>query len=155
MAREYLALVDGAMIAGTRVEAAIGRHPVDRLRMAVTVAGRPAVSHVRVAKKFRAHTLVQVRLETGRTHQIRVHMAHIRHPVVGDPVYGGRLRLPKGASEELIARLRGFKRQALHATRLTLTHPESDEVMSWQADMPADMLALIEALTADTRAHQE
>jgi 23S rRNA pseudouridine1911/1915/1917 synthase len=149
MWREYVALVTGVMIAGTTIEAPIGRHRTERTRMAVTARGKPAVSHVRVLKKYRAHTLVQVRLESGRTHQIRVHMAHVKHPVVGDPVYGGRLGLPKGASEELRGRLRAFPRQALHAIKLGLAHPKTGEALQWAASVPRDMHDLMEALAAD------
>ena len=145
VSREYLALVQGELIAGGTVDEPIGRHPRDRKRMAVVHGGKSAVSHYRVEERFVGHTLLRVRLETGRTHQIRVHMAHIRHPIVGDPVYGGRLRLPPGAGDGLIATLRGFNRQALHATRLALAHPETGEEMEWEAGPPADMLALLAA----------
>lgn len=151
MGREYVALVSGVLIAGKTIDAPIGRHRTERTRMAVTSRGRPAVSHVRVLKKYRAHTLVQVRLESGRTHQIRVHLAHIKHPVVGDPVYGGRLGVPKGASDELRARLRGFPRQALHAVKLGLAHPKTGEDMQWAISVPKDMHELMEALAADAR----
>jgi len=147
--REYLAVVNGVLTAGGRIEAPIGRHPVDRKRMAVVAGGRVAVTHYRVIERYRAHTLVRVRLETGRTHQIRVHMAHIRCPVVGDPVYGGRLRLPRGAGDPLKNALRDFRRQALHAQRLELVHPESGELMAWEAPLPADMEMLIGLLQTD------
>jgi 23S rRNA pseudouridine1911/1915/1917 synthase len=153
MWREYVALVNGVLISGTTIEAPIGRHRTERTRMSVTERGKPAVSHVRVLKKYRAHTLVQVRLESGRTHQIRVHMAHIKHPVVGDPVYGGRLGTPKGTSESLRELLRGFRRQALHAVKLGLTHPKTGEAMQWAASVPSDMHELMEALAADAREH--
>ena len=117
--------------------------------MAVVNGGKQAVTHYRVIQRFRAHTLVQVQLETGRTHQIRVHMAHIHCPVVGDPVYGGRLRLPRGASDALKDTLAGFKRQALHARRLELQHPASDELMTWESPVPDDMQQLIRILEAD------
>jgi 23S rRNA pseudouridine1911/1915/1917 synthase len=151
--REYLAVVVSVLTAGGRIDAPIGRHPVDRKRMAVVTAGKEAVTHYRVVERYRAHTLVRVQLETGRTHQIRVHMAYCHHPVVGDPVYGGRLRLPKSAGEQLTAVLSGFRRQALHATQLTLVHPVSGELMSWQADVPPDMTALIQTLQQDARQH--
>jgi 23S rRNA pseudouridine1911/1915/1917 synthase len=144
--REYLALVAGTFTAGGRVEAAIGRHPRDRIRMAVRADGREAVTHYRLEERFPAHTLLRCRLETGRTHQIRVHMAHIRHPIVGDPVYGGRPRLPKAATTEVIEVLGAFRRQALHAETLTLIHPGSGEVMSWSAPLPADYRELLEVL---------
>ena len=151
--REYLAVVRGAMTAGGTIEAPIGRHPRDRKRQAVTAAGRAAVSHYRVQERFRAHTLVRVSLETGRTHQIRVHMAHIHHPVLGDPVYGGRLQLPAGVGAGLRAMVRSFRRQALHAQRLELIHPATGEPAGWTVPLPADMAALIDALREDAAAH--
>ncbi|KAA2284913.1 23S rRNA pseudouridine(1911/1915/1917) synthase RluD [Arenimonas fontis] len=151
--RQYLAVVQGSMVAGSTVDAPIGRHPTDRIRMAVLrEGGREAVTHYRVREKFRAHTLVECRLETGRTHQIRVHMAHARHPLVGDPLYGGAFRLPKAATEELAAQLRGFRRQALHAEKLAFRHPASGETLAFETPMPADMQALVRALRADTAA---
>jgi 23S rRNA pseudouridine1911/1915/1917 synthase len=149
--REYLAVVNGVLTAGGRIEAPIGRHPVDRKRMAVVAGGRVAITHYRVIERYRAHTLVQVRLETGRTHQIRVHMAHLLCPVVGDPVYGGRLRLPRGAGDPLKSALRDFRRQALHAQRLELVHPASRELMAWEAPLPVDMERLLELLQDDAR----
>lgn len=149
--REYQAIVVGCMTAGGTVDAPIGRHPVDRKRMAVVGRGKPAVTHYRVLERYRAHTRLRIQLETGRTHQIRVHMAHIRFPLLGDPVYGGRLRLPVGASPELVAALRGFRRQALHARRLGLVHPESGAWMEWEAGLPADLTALVEVLRTDAR----
>ena len=146
VSREYLALVQGNVVAGGTVEGNIGRHPVDRKRMAVVDGGKPAITHYRVEARFAYHTLLRVKLETGRTHQIRVHMAHIRHPIIGDPVYGGRLRIPAGASDTLQLALRGFRRQALHATRLQLEHPVSGELVTWEAHMPADMQALVDLL---------
>ncbi len=153
--RHYLAVVNGVMPAGGTVDAPIGRHPVDRKRMAVTPRGKPSITHYRVARRFAAHTLIDVRLESGRTHQIRVHMAHIRHPLVGDPVYGGRLRIPPGCGEGLSEMLRGFRRQALHAGRLGIIHPATGETMEWSSPPPADMERLIEALKADTQADGE
>ena len=123
--------------------------------MAVANRGKPAVSHYRVIERFRAHTLVNVRLETGRTHQIRVHMAHIHFPVVGDPVYGGRLKLPPDCGEDLAKALRRFKRQALHARRLGLVHPVTGAEMYWEAGVPADMEKLIELLRVDNKLHNE
>ncbi|HLD14071.1 MAG TPA: 23S rRNA pseudouridine(1911/1915/1917) synthase RluD [Burkholderiales bacterium] len=152
VAREYVALLEGVLIAGGTVEAPIGRHRHDRTRMAVSSRGKQAISHYRVLKKYRTHTLAQVKLESGRTHQIRVHMAHLHHPVVGDPVYGGRLRLPKGCSELLAGQLRGFKRQALHAVKLSLVHPVTGKKMSWAASVPQDMTNLMEALADDAKA---
>jgi 23S rRNA pseudouridine1911/1915/1917 synthase len=147
--REYEAIVCGVMTAGGRIEAPIGRHPTQRTRMAVREQGKAAVSHYRVLERFRAHSRVQVRLESGRTHQIRVHMAHIHHPLVGDPAYGGRLRLPPGCRAGLAEALRGFRRQALHARRLALDHPASGKAMAWTAPLPPDMDALLAALRAD------
>ena len=147
--REYLAVVNGVLTADGTVDEPIGRHPVQRKRMAVVHNGKPAITHYRVEQRYRAHSLLRVKLETGRTHQIRVHMTHIHHPLVGDPVYGGRLKLPKGCSEELVKMLRSFKRQALHATLLGLTHPESGEWLQWQREVPADMAELISVLDKD------
>jgi len=153
--REYAAVVNGVFTAGGTVDEPIARHPVDRKRMAVVAGGKPAVTHYRVAERFRAHTHVTVRLETGRTHQIRVHMAHLRHPLVGDRVYGGRLRLPPDCTQRLRDTLQGFRRQALHAARLALEHPKSGEVMEWAAPLPADMEDLLDALRDDARQHAE
>jgi 23S rRNA pseudouridine1911/1915/1917 synthase len=149
--REYLALVQGLLVAGGTVNAPIGRHAQVRTRMAVNEGGRPAVSHYRIEKKYRAHTLLRVKLESGRTHQIRVHMAHLKHPLVGDPVYGGRLHLPKGASPALISALQGFKRQALHAARLGLVHPVTGKSVEWESPMPEDMRALLKVLEKDAK----
>ena len=151
MHREYMAVAQGLLVAGGMVDLPIGRHPRERTRMAVTENGREAITHYRVAEKFRQHTLLRVQLETGRTHQIRVHMSHLKLPLVGDPDYGGRLRLPKGASTELVETLRGFRRQALHAARLELEHPATGELMAWEAPIPEDMQALIELLREDLR----
>ena len=152
--RQYLAVVQGTMVAGSTVDAPIGRHPTDRIRMAVVKEGqgREAVTHYRVREKFRAHTLVECRLETGRTHQIRVHMAHARKPIVGDPLYGGSYRQPKGATEELAARLQGFRRQALHAEKLSFVHPGTGETLTFEAPLPDDMQALLRAMRDDTAA---
>ncbi|MDR0806822.1 MAG: 23S rRNA pseudouridine(1911/1915/1917) synthase RluD [Enterobacteriaceae bacterium] len=148
--REYEAVAIGTMAGGGTVNAAIARHPSKRTHMAVFPMGKPAVTHYRIMEHFRAHTRLRLRLETGRTHQIRVHMAHISHPLVGDPLYGGRPRPPKGASAEFIQVLRSFDRQALHATMLRLHHPVSGELMEWHAPIPDDMVQLIEALRADS-----
>ena len=152
--RQYVAVVVGPMIAGGTVDAPIDRHPTDRLRQAVVKEGqgRDAVTHYRVRERFRAHTVVECRLETGRTHQIRVHMMHAKHPLIGDPLYGGSFKLPKAATPELAEALRGFKRQALHAEKLEFAHPVDGRTISTQADIPADMQALIGALRADTAA---
>lgn len=147
--REYRAVVQGVMTAGGTVDAPIARHPVNRLRMAVLETGKPAVTHYRVLQRFRAHTYLKVNLETGRTHQIRVHMAHIHHPLLGDPLYGGRLKLPAGAAEALVETLRAFRRQALHAVRLELLHPENGDPLVWEAPLPQDMRRLLQVLEAD------
>lgn len=147
--RQYECVVYGVLVAGGTVDAPLDRHPVDRLRRAVVEDGKPAVTHYRVRQRFRAHTLLQVNLETGRTHQIRVHMAHIRHPLLGDPLYGGGLKLPKGASPEFIEALRAFKRQALHAERIAFAHPRSGESIDVEAPRPADLQVLLDALAAD------
>lgn len=153
--RQYLAIVVGALVSGGTANAAIDRHPRDRLRMAVREDGREAVTHYRLRERFRAHTALECRLETGRTHQIRVHMAHLKHPIVGDPLYGGSLRLPRGASEELVAALRGFRRQALHAQTLEFVHPLSGEPLRCSAPVPTDMLELMRLLREDGAAHAE
>ncbi|GAB2502093.1 23S rRNA pseudouridine(1911/1915/1917) synthase RluD [Lysobacter humi (ex Lee et al. 2017)] len=147
--RQYLAVVVGALVSGGTANAPIDRHPRDRLRMAVREDGKEAVTHFRLRERFRAHTLLECRLETGRTHQIRVHMAHLKHPIVGDPLYGGPLKLPRGASTETIDALRGFKRQALHAETLEFAHPVSGEAIRATAPVPADLQALISALRID------
>lgn len=153
--REYEAIVCGVMTAGGEVNVPVGRHPVHRTRMAVGDRGKTAVTHYRVIDRFRAHTHIRVRLETGRTHQIRVHMAHIHYPIVGDAQYGGRLRLPKGASPALIESLRGFKRQALHAIQIGLQHPVTGEWGQWEVSLPPDMAGLLRVLRADTRQEQD
>ncbi len=149
--RQYLAVVVGSLVSGGTANAAIDRHPRDRLRMAVREDGREAITHFRLRERFRAHTLLECRLETGRTHQIRVHMAHLKHPIVGDPLYGGPLKLPRGASEDTIATLRGFRRQALHAETLEFAHPATGEPVRCTAPVPADMQALVAALREDSR----
>lgn len=143
--REYQAIVYGAMISGGSVDAPLDRHPVERKRRAVVETGKPAITHYRVAEKFRAHTRLKLRLETGRTHQIRVHMTHIRHPIVGDAVYG-RLQLTKGMTLELREALKSFHRQALHAFALGLTHPDTEEFMRFEIDLPDDMQQLLKLL---------
>ena len=144
--REYLCVAEGTMISGASIDAPIGRHPRSRLKMAVVQSGKPAVTHYRIAERFQAHSYLQVQLETGRTHQIRVHMEHIKHALVGDQLYGGRAKLPKGVTPELRDLLQQFKRQALHAAQLTLTHPESGELMSWHSPLPNDFECLLAGL---------
>ncbi|WP_133000600.1 23S rRNA pseudouridine(1911/1915/1917) synthase RluD [Luteimonas arsenica] len=151
--RQYLAVVVGALVSGGTVNEPIDRHPRDRLRMAVRDDGREATTHYRLQERFRAHTALECRLETGRTHQIRVHMAHLKYPIVGDPLYGGPLKLPRGASEELVAALRGFRRQALHAQVLEFVHPATGEPLRCEAPLPDDLQALLRELRADAAAH--
>ncbi|WP_206484047.1 23S rRNA pseudouridine(1911/1915/1917) synthase RluD [Thalassotalea sp. G2M2-11] len=153
--REYEAIANGVMTAGGIVDEPIGRHATKRTHMAVTMSGRPSVTHYRVMEKFRLHTRLRLRLETGRTHQIRVHMAHITHPLVGDPVYGGRPRPPKNATPELRELLKSFKRQALHAAMLSLFHPITGEEMTWYADVPEDMVKLTNVLREDTELNEQ
>jgi len=149
MLREYQGIVYGRLISGGKVDAPIDRHPLQRKRMAVIETGKPALTHYRVAEKYRSHSLLTLKLETGRTHQIRVHMAHVRHPIVGDPVYGGRVQLAKDMSPELIQGLRHFKRQALHAFALGFEHPVTGEFVRFEIPLPADMQALIALLQQD------
>jgi 23S rRNA pseudouridine1911/1915/1917 synthase len=149
--REYEAVCVGVMTGGGTVDAPLDRHPVDRLRQAVRADGREAVTHYRVLERFRAHTHVRVELETGRTHQIRVHLAHVGFPLVGDALYGKRLVLPKAATPRLAATLRGFRRQALHAARLAFLHPTTGEPVEFRAPLPADLVDLIDALAEDAR----
>lgn len=148
MGREYEAVVQGVMTGGGTVDEPIGRHSRHRQKMAVVAegSGKEAVTHYRVLHKYRAHTHIRCKLETGRTHQIRVHMAHINYPLVGDPLYAGRFRLPKGCGEDLQEALRQFQRQALHAKRLELSHPETGEWMEWEVELPADFQQLLTAL---------
>ena len=144
--REYSAIVYGHMIAGGTVDEPIGRDPRDRVKQAVLMSGKDATTHYRAIDRFKSHTHVKAILETGRTHQIRVHLSHVGHSLIGDPMYGGRVRFPKKASEELKDALLNFKRQALHSKKLTLTHPISGESMSWKAPLPEDMTVLLEVL---------
>ena len=144
--REYSAIVYGHMIAGGVVDEPIGRDPKDRVKQAVSMSGKAAVTHFRVIDRFKSHTHVKAILETGRTHQIRVHLSHVGHSLVGDPVYGGRVRFPKKADEKLKEALINFTRQALHSKKLTLMHPVSGEQMSWKAPIPDDMQRLLDVL---------
>lgn len=146
--REYVAIVNGVMTAGGTIDAPIGRHKTKRTHMAVIASGKPAITHYRVIQKFPAHTLVQLNLETGRTHQIRVHLAHINYPIVGDPVYGGRLKIPAHATPALQKALKNFKRQALHARKLGLKHPRTGKFMEWEAPLPGDIRNLLAELQA-------
>jgi 23S rRNA pseudouridine1911/1915/1917 synthase len=149
VSREYLAVSVGVMTGGGTIDEPIGRHRNDRLRMAVRQDGRPAVTHYRVIERFRAHTYLSVKLETGRTHQIRLHLSHLRYPIVGDPVYGGRFAQPRGATDGLLATLRTFKRQALHAANLGFDQPRTGKRLSLQSPVPADFAALLSALRED------
>lgn len=150
--REYDAVVMGSMTGGGKVEEPMGRHPQQRTKMAVVqFGGKEAITHYRLQKRYRDHCHVRCFLETGRTHQIRVHMAHIRHPLVGDATYAGRPRLPKGASDALVNMLRSFPRQALHARKLELEHPISGDTMSWEVPLPDDMQALLAVLDAEEK----
>lgn len=144
--REYEAIVSGVMTGGGTVDQPIGRHPTQRIKMAVVSDGKEARTHYSVLQRFEGHSHVQLNLETGRTHQIRVHMAHLRFPIVGDDTYAGRFRIHKGASEDLRDFIQGFGRQALHARALGLIHPSTGEQHSWSVDLPDDMQALLQAL---------
>jgi 23S rRNA pseudouridine1911/1915/1917 synthase len=151
VSREYLAVCAGVMTGGGTVDQPIGRHRTDRLRMTVRPDGRPAVTHYRVLERFRAHTYLNVKLETGRTHQIRLHLSHLRYPIAGDQVYGGRFAQPKGATQRLLATLRVFKRQALHAAGLEFDHPRTGKRVSVQSPIPPDYAELLAALREDVR----
>tara|TARA_B100000767_G_scaffold135935_1_gene128888 strand:+ start:3133 stop:4077 length:945 start_codon:yes stop_codon:yes gene_type:complete len=146
VAREYSAIVYGHMIAGGLINEPIGRDPKDRIRQAILSSGKNAITHYRVIDRFRNHTHVKAILETGRTHQIRVHLSHIGHPLVGDPMYGGRVRFPKKASDQLKKELLSFKRQALHSKKLTINHPSSGEKLTWRATLPDDILKILDTL---------
>lgn len=152
MGRIYEAIVNGTMTASGTIDEPIGRHPKHRIKMAVNLnQGKPAITHYRILERFPYHTHLSVKLETGRTHQIRVHLAHINHPIVGDQTYGGRMRLPKQCSQTLKEMLLHFKRQALHAKQLQLIHPETGKQMSWEAVLPEDMQSLLNELLLDKK----
>ncbi|QPB43428.1 23S rRNA pseudouridine(1911/1915/1917) synthase RluD [Rodentibacter haemolyticus] len=153
--REYEAVASGIMTKGGTVDQPMARHATKRMLMAVHPMGKPAVTHYRIMENYRNYTRLRLRLETGRTHQIRVHMAHIAHPLLGDQTYGGRPRPPKNASEHFMEVLRNFKRQALHAVMLRLAHPITGEMMEWYAPLPDDFIALLEALKADYLEHKD
>ena len=149
--REYETIVNGIMTAGGTIEQPIGRHPRYRTRMAVVKNGRAATTHYRIIKKYRHHTHLQVNLESGRTHQIRVHLTWYHYPIIGDPVYGTMRQLVKGMDPNLASVITAFPRQALHARTIKLVHPQSNELMEWKAPIPGDMVALINALEADRK----
>jgi 23S rRNA pseudouridine1911/1915/1917 synthase len=153
MGREYEAVLQGTLTGGGTVKEPIARHMKDRTKMAVHPTGKEAITHYRILSQFPTHTHVRVKLETGRTHQIRVHMAHIQHPLVGDATYGGRVRLPKGVSHELREVLRDFPRQALHAKKLELHHPATNKLVSWEVDLPEDFEELLDELRYDAEHH--
>ncbi len=154
ISRHYLAVCAGVLTGGGSIDEPIGRHPVDRLKMSVRRDGKPAITHYRVLRRFAAHTYISVQLETGRTHQIRVHLAYRRHALVGDQTYGGRLAIPAGASPRLRDTLREFRRQALHAAKLRLAHPASGKELTFEAALPADFAELLAALAEDVEMRQ-
>ena len=144
--REYVAIARGVVTAGRSVELAIGRHPQQRKKMSVQKNGKPALTHFQVVRRFAHYSLLRLQLETGRTHQIRVHLAHLHHPLLGDPVYGGRNRVPAGLNTALAERIAGFRRQALHAQRLSFVHPATGEPVGFEAPLAADFEQLLAAL---------
>lgn len=152
--REYQTIVTGVMTAGGSIDQPVGRHPGKRTQMAVVNNGKPAITHFRIIKKYRSHTHLRVNLETGRTHQIRVHMAWLKYPIVGDQVYGGRAKLPKSATPELVHILQTFPRQALHASALSLQHPFTGKILKCESPLPVDMQRLITALDEDAKKHR-
>ena len=153
--REYDAIIRGSVTAGGTINEPIGRHPINRKRMAVNSNGKPAITHYRVSERYRLHTKLTVKLETGRTHQIRVHMAHINHPLLGDPVYGGRFKIPAASDDTFVEALKNFRRQALHARHLGLIHPATGEFIEWEIDVPQDMIDLQNVLRLDFENHKK
>jgi len=151
--RDYQAIVNGVMVAGGTVDAPIGRHPSRRTQMAVVVNGKPAITHYRVIQRYRAHTHIRVLLETGRTHQIRVHLTYKHYSLVGDSVYGGRLQIPANSSNTTKEILRTFPRQALHAAQLGFIHPRREEFVQWTTPLPDDMQNLLAVLEKDRQEH--
>ena len=151
--RRYFGVAEGEMIAGRTIDAPIGRDRRNRTRQQVREGGRPAVTRVRVKERYRAHTAFAARLETGRTHQIRVHMASIGHPLVGDRRYGARGRLPRAPHPEVMLTLRGFPRQALHAAALAFDHPASGARCRFEAPLPRDLAELVAVLRQDRESH--
>lgn len=152
--REYDAIIRGSVTAGNTINQPIGRHPINRKRMAVNEKGKPAITHYRVSERYRLHTKLTVKLETGRTHQIRVHMAYINHALLGDPVYGGRFKIPAASDEAFVESLKGFRRQALHARHLGLIHPATNEFIDWEVEVPQDMLDIQDVLRLDFEKHK-
>lgn len=152
--REYDAIIRGSVTAGSTINKPIGRHPINRKRMAVNDRGKSAITHYRVNERYRLHTKLTVKLETGRTHQIRVHMAYINHAILGDPVYGGRFKIPAASDDAFIEALKSFKRQALHARHLGLVHPATNEFIEWEVEVPQDMLELQSVLRLDAEQHK-
>ena len=152
--REYDAIIRGSVTAGATINQPIGRHPINRKRMAVNDKGKPAITHYRVNERYRLHTKLTVKLETGRTHQIRVHMAHINHALLGDPVYGGRFKIPAASDDEFVEALKSFRRQALHARHLGLIHPATNEFIEWEVEVPEDMIKLQNVLRLDFEKHK-
>jgi 23S rRNA pseudouridine1911/1915/1917 synthase len=151
VSRTYCAVCTGALTGGGKIDAPIDRHPTARTKMAVVADGKPAVTHYRIAHRFKHYTQLQVNLETGRTHQIRVHMAHRKWPLIGDPIYAGRQRIPAGASETLITALRNFPRQALHAQALEFEHPATGDWVEFETELPDDLVELLEVLDSEDR----
>jgi 23S rRNA pseudouridine1911/1915/1917 synthase len=151
VSRTYCAVCTGALTGGGKIDAPIDRHPTARTKMAVVADGKPAVTHYRIAHRFKHYTQLQVNLETGRTHQIRVHMAHRKWPLIGDPIYAGRQRIPAGASEALITALRNFPRQALHAQALEFEHPATGDWLEFETELPDDLVELLEVLDSEDR----
>jgi len=152
VSRIYEAIVIGVITSGGQIDAPIGRSSAQRQRMAVIEGGKPAVSHYRVLERFRSHTHTRIKLETGRTHQIRVHMTHVGFPLVGHPVYAGRFRIPPAASVTLVETLKQFPRQALHARFLELDHPVTGKRMKWESPLPDDLVWLLTLLRQDNEA---
>ena len=152
--REYDAIIRGSVTAGSTINKPIGRHPINRKRMAVNDKGKSAITHYRVNERYRLHTKLTVKLETGRTHQIRVHMAYINHAILGDPVYGGRFKIPAASDDEFVEALKGFRRQALHARHLGLVHPATNEFIEWEVEVPQDMLDIQNVLRQDFEKHK-
>lgn len=153
--REYDAIIRGSVTAGSTINQPIGRHKIHRKRMAVNSNGKAAITHYRINERYRLHTKLTVKLETGRTHQIRVHMAYINHALLGDQLYGGNFKIPAASDDDFVQMLKGFKRQALHARHLGLIHPATNEFIEWEVEVPQDMLDLEEGLRLDYKKHQD